>query len=159
MSSGNPISFKGIDHVVLRVADIERSLAFYCGTLGLALERIIEDLQIYQLRCGANLIDLQVCAPDAPLAARAQRGMEHLCLMVQGDFAAVRQHLEAHGVPVVFGPVELYGATGFGTSVYVRDPDEHTLELKAAYAEFPLKITLRDAMAGTTRPAVGPRPD
>ena len=159
MTGGSPISFKGIDHVVLRVTDIERSLQFYCGTLGLALERIIEDLQIYQLRCGASLIDLQVTAPEAPLAPRAQRGIEHLCLMVEGDFAAVRRHLEAQGIPVVFGPVELYGATGFGTSVYVRDPDEHTLELKASYAEFPLRITLRDAMAGSTRPATDPRPD
>ena len=159
MTAGSPISFKGIDHVVLRVTDIERSLAFYCGTLGLALERIIEDLQIYQLRCGANLIDLQVTAPDAPLAPRAGRGMEHLCLMVDGDFAAARRHLEAQGVAIVFGPVELYGATGFGTSVYVRDPDDHTLELKAAYAEFPLRISLRDAMAGSTRPPSGSRPD
>ena len=39
-----------------------------------------------------------------------------------------------HDVPIVFGPVELYGATGFGTSMYVLDPDRYTLELKAAYA-------------------------
>ena len=159
MAGTSPISFKGIDHVVLRVTDIERSLAFYCGVLGLALERIIDDLQIYQLRCGANLIDLQLAAPDTPLAAREQRGMEHLCLMVDGDFAAVRRHLETQGVPIVFGPTELYGATGFGTSVYVRDPDDHTLELKASYAEFPLKISLRDAMAGSTRPAAASRQD
>ena len=159
MAGTSPISFKGIDHVVLRVTDIERSLAFYCGVLGLALERIIDDLQIYQLRCGANLIDLQVAAPALPLAAREQRGMEHLCLMVDGDFAAVRRHLATQGVPIVFGPTELYGATGFGTSVYVRDPDDHTLELKASYAEFPLKITLRDAMAGSTRPGTASRQD
>ena len=159
MAHSGPISFKGIDHVVLRVTDIERSLAFYCGVLGLALERIIDDLQIYQLRCGAQLIDLVVATPETPLAPRPQRGMEHLCLMVEGDFAAVRQHLEANAVPIVFGPAELYGATGFGTSVYVRDPDEHTLELKAAYAEFPLKVTLREAMAGSTRPTPDPRPD
>lgn len=150
----HPISFKGIDHVVLRVTDIARSLAFYRDVLGLTVERIIDDMPLYQLRCGAHLIDLVVATPESPLAPREARGMEHLCLMVQGDFAAIRAHLATHGVPVVFGPAELYGATGFGTSVYIRDPDDHTLELKATYAEYPLKLSLRDAMAGSTRPTV-----
>ena len=81
----NPITFKGIDHVVLRVTDIERSLAFYGEILGLALERVIEGAQIYQLRCGRNLIDLVVAPLGSPLAPSEQRGMEHLCLMVHGD--------------------------------------------------------------------------
>ena len=135
MAGQHPLQFRGIDHVVLKVTDIERTLHFYTKVLGLALERVIEDLQIYQLRCGRNLIDLQVAPAGTLLAPRESRGIEHLCLMVQGDFAAVREHLAAHEVPIVWGPLELYGATGFGTSVYIRDPDEHTIELKAEYAE------------------------
>jgi catechol 2,3-dioxygenase-like lactoylglutathione lyase family enzyme len=152
MAGQHPLQFRGIDHVVLKVTDIERTLHFYTEILGLALERVIEDLQIYQLRCGRNLIDLQVATAGTLLAPRESRGIEHLCLMVQGDFAAVREHLAAHEVPIVWGPLELYGATGFGTSVYIRDPDEHTIELKAEYAEYPLRISLKDAMAGSTRP-------
>ena len=55
-----PMQFHGIDHVVLQVTDSERALHFYTQILGLTVERVIEDLQIYQLRCGRNLIDLRV---------------------------------------------------------------------------------------------------
>ena len=48
-----PIQFDGIDHVVLQVSDRERALHFYCEILGLTVERIIDDLQVYQLRCDA----------------------------------------------------------------------------------------------------------
>lgn len=148
----NPIAFKGIDHVVLRVSDIERSLAFYDEILDLALERVIEGAQIYQLRCGRNLIDLAVVPWGGQLAPSEQRGMEHLCLMVQGDFAAIRAHLVAHAVPIIFGPIELYGATGFGTSIYILDPDGHRLELEADYAEYPQRVAGNGPTHGGTRP-------
>ena len=48
MSTVRPLEFDGIDHAVLRVTDIKRSLDFYVGVLGLSLERIIEDIGIYQ---------------------------------------------------------------------------------------------------------------
>jgi len=64
--------------------------------------------------------------------------------------------LKEHDVPIVFGPVELYGATGFGTSMYVLDPDGHTLELKAAYAQYPMRTTAKEARAGLTRPTAKP---
>ena len=62
-------------------------------------------------------------------------------------------YLRGHDVPIVFGPAELYGATGFGTSLYVFDPDGHTIELKADYSQYPLRTTTKEAMAGLTRPA------
>ena len=155
----NPITFKGIDHVVLRVTDIERSLAFYGEILGLALERVIEGAQIYQLRCGRNLIDLVVAPLGSQLAPSEQRGMEHLCLMVHGDFAAIRAHLAAHAVPIIFGPTELYGATGFGTSVYILDPDGHRLELKADYSEYPQRVAGNGPTLGSTRPPTPPAAD
>ena len=70
---------------------------------------------------------------------------------------AVLEHLARHDVPITWGPVELYGATGFGTSVYLRDPDGHTVELKLDHAEYPLRTSARDAMAALTRPAPKPR--
>lgn len=157
MSDLCPIQFHGIDHVVFKVTSIERTLEFYTKVLGLKLERIIEDAGIYQLRCGRNLIDLQVLPAGQQLAAKAARGLDHVCLLMQGDFANILAHLQAHQVPISWGPVELYGATGFGTSVYVLDPDGHTLELKADHAEFPLRTTAKEAMAGLTRPLPKPR--
>ena len=142
--------FHGIDHVVLKVTEIERALRFYVDVLGLKLERIIEDAGIYQLRCGRNIIDLQT--QSTPLAEPQARGIDHVCLLMDCDFAAVLAHLEAHGVPLSWGPVELYGATGFGTSVYVCDPDGHTIELKADHAISPLRTSSREATHNLTRP-------
>lgn len=150
MTGSHPLRLQGIDHVVLKVTDIERALSFYTGVLGMSLERVIEDLGIHQLRCGRNLIDLVACAAHE-LAPPATRGMEHLCLRVEADSATIRAHLAAHGVALAAGPVEVYGATGFGTSVYVLDPDGHRLELKSWHSEQPQRIKLKDAMAGAAR--------
>jgi catechol 2,3-dioxygenase-like lactoylglutathione lyase family enzyme len=150
------MQFEGIDHVVLQVTDRERALHFYTQILGLTVERVIEDLQIYQLRCGHNLIDLRILPEGKQLAEKDVRGIEHVCLRLQGEMDTVVDYLKEHNVPIVFGPVELYGATGFGTSIYVLDPDGHTLELKANYAQYPLRITAKEAMAGLTRPAAKP---
>ena len=120
--------------------------------LGLSLERIIEDLQIYQLRCGRSIVDLRVLPADKTLADKDVRGVDHVCLMLHGDFDAVVDYLEANAVPIVMGPVELYGATGYGSSVYVTDPDGHTLELKADHAQYPIRTTARQAMGSVTRP-------
>lgn len=147
-----PIQFHGIDHIVFKITDKTRTLHFYTQVLGLTIERILDDLQIYQIRCGRNLIDLQVLPEGKKLAVKEERGVDHLCLMVHGDFDAIVAHLKAHEVPITFGPIELYGATGFGTSVYVLDPDGHTLELKADYAQYPMRTTAKEAMAGLTRP-------
>jgi catechol 2,3-dioxygenase-like lactoylglutathione lyase family enzyme len=54
MQQGCPAQFHGIDHVVLQVTDSERAFHFYTHILGPTVERVIEDLQIYQLRCGQN---------------------------------------------------------------------------------------------------------
>jgi len=153
MTAKGPIQFDGIDHVVLQVSDRERALHFYCQILGLTVERVIEDLQIYQLRCGRNLIDLRVLPAGTNLAGRDTRGIDHVCLMMHGEVDAVLSYLRGHDVPIVFGPVELYGATGFGTSLYVLDPDGHTIELKADYSQYPLRTTAKEALAGLTRPA------
>jgi glyoxylase I family protein len=156
MKSHCPMQFEGIDHVVLYITSSERALRFYTQVLGLTVERVIEDLQIYQIRCGRNLIDLRVLPQGKTLAEKEERGIDHLCLMMQGDVDTIATYLKDHNVPIVFGPVELYGATGFGTSMYVLDPDGHTLELKANYAQYPMRTTAKEAMAGLSRPTTKP---
>ncbi len=131
--SGIPI--RGLDHVVLRVADVERALAFYCEVLGCSEERRIDALGLIQLRAGDHLIDLvDVNAPlgqaGGAAAGEQARNVDHFALQVQPfDEAAIRAHLEAHGVePSEVG--ERYGAQGMGPSMYIRDPDGNTVELK-----------------------------
>lgn len=147
-----PIQFHGIDHVVLQVTDRERTLHFYTQILGLAIERVIEDRQIFQVRCGRNLIDLLVLPAGKKLADKEERGIAHLCLLVHGDIEGIVNYFKERDVRVIFGPGELYGATGFGTSIYVLDPDGHTIELKADYAQYPVRTTSKEARAGSTRP-------
>jgi glyoxylase I family protein len=147
-----PLEFDGIDHAVLRVTDIGRSLDFYVGVLGMSLERIIEDVGIYQLRCGRNLIDLCVLPAGAPLGEGAQRGIDHLCLSIRGDMDSVVAYLAEHNVETASPVRELYGATGFGTSIYILDPDKYVIELKANYSEYPIKVTAAQMKGNMTRP-------
>ena len=153
MATSPPFRFHGLDHVVLKVTSIERTLHFYVDVLGMKLERIIEDFGIYQLRCGRNLLDLQVLPAGQTLADKAARGVDHLCLLIDGDMKVIRDHLAAHDVAVDRGPLELYGATGFGTSVYVSDPDGHSIELKVDHADVPLRVTGQETMATAASPA------
>jgi catechol 2,3-dioxygenase-like lactoylglutathione lyase family enzyme len=128
------IRVEGIDHVVLRVGDVERSLRFYCGVLGCSVERQSEALGLYQLRAGRSLIDL--VAVDSPLGKAGGpppgpgRNVDHVALRLESfDEPALRAHLTAHGVEP--GDVGArYGAEGMGPSMYVRDPDGNVVELK-----------------------------
>ena len=129
------IEIRAIDHVVLRVADLDRSLAFYCGVLGCREERRIDALGLVQLRAGAGLIDLvDVAAPlgatGGPPPGTQGRNLDHFALQLADfDEVALRTHLAAAGVEA--GDVgQRYGAQGMGPSLYIRDPDGNVVELK-----------------------------
>ncbi len=130
-----PIEIRGLDHVVLRVSDVDRSLRFYCDVLGCTEERRIEALGLVQLRAGAHLIDLvDVAAPlgklGGPPAGAEARNVDHFAVeLARFDEAALRAYLEEHDVePGDVG--QRYGARGMGPSMYVRDPDGNVVELK-----------------------------
>ena len=81
----------GIDHVVLRVADQERAIAFYEGVLGAKVERRSEKIGLVQLRAGRSLIDL-IEAPAGKTTGG--RNMDHFALRIEPfDEAAIRAHL------------------------------------------------------------------
>jgi glyoxylase I family protein len=129
------IEIQALDHVVLRVADIDRSLRFYRDVLGLRDERSSEALGLYQLRAGASLIDLvpvesPLGRPGGPPATALGRNVDHFAVqLAHFDADAIRAHLRAHAVePGDVG--ERYGALGLGPSMYVRDPDGNVVELK-----------------------------
>ncbi len=120
-------AIKGLDHVVLRVADMERAIRFYCEVLGCQEERRVESIGLVQLRAGVSLIDLEPAT--GPFGAGA-RNMDHFALNIEPfDEAALRAHLSASGVEI--GEVaRRYGAQGLGPSMYITDPDGNTVELK-----------------------------
>jgi glyoxylase I family protein len=124
-----------IDHVVLRVIDIDAMQRFYCDVLGCREERRQDEIGLVQLRAGSSLIDL--VPVDGKLgrhggAAPGSEGhnMDHLCLRVEGyDEAAILAHLQAHGVRI--GELgSRYGAHGEGPSIYLYDPQGNMIELK-----------------------------
>jgi catechol 2,3-dioxygenase-like lactoylglutathione lyase family enzyme len=125
----------GIDHIVLRVRDLPRSLRFYREALGCTVERELEELGLTQLRAGRSLIDLVTA--DGPLGSRACAGavepnLEHFCLsVVPFEEDALRSHLAAHGIAAE-EPASRYGAEGEGRSFYIADPDGNRIELKGA---------------------------
>jgi catechol 2,3-dioxygenase-like lactoylglutathione lyase family enzyme len=129
------LHIREIDHLVLRVQQLEPMLDFYRHVLGCELERVREDLGLYQLRAGRALIDL--VTTDGPLgqaggAAPGSQGrnMDHLCLRLEPfDASAIRTFLVGKGIDV--GALEMrYGAEGVGPSMYIQDPEGNTLELK-----------------------------
>jgi catechol 2,3-dioxygenase-like lactoylglutathione lyase family enzyme len=129
------IDVLGIDHCVLRVADMARSLRFYGEVLGCHEERRLADLGLVQLRAGRTMIDLVDLAGPLGKAGGASpgsagRNMDHLALRIaEFDEPALRAHLAAHGVEP--GSVGIrYGAEGNGPSMYIRDPDGNVIELK-----------------------------
>ena len=130
-----PFALKALDHVVLRVRDIEASLRFYRDVLGGTVEKVQEQFGLYQVRAGASLIDLVPL--DGPLGrmggagpGEEGRNLDHFAVqVVPWDEDAIRAHLAAHAVIIVEAG-RRYGAEGSGPSIYVRDPDGNTVELK-----------------------------
>jgi catechol 2,3-dioxygenase-like lactoylglutathione lyase family enzyme len=117
---------KGLDHVVLRVADMARAVAFYEEVLGLHVERRLESIGLVQLRAGAAMIDLVPRTEDEDDG----RNMDHYAVRIEEmDVPALTAHLKRHGID----PGEVrrrYGAEGYGSSIYITDPDGNTVELK-----------------------------
>lgn len=124
-----------IDHLVLRVADLERALRFYCGVLGCTLERRNDALGLVQLRAGRSMLDLVPVDGTLGRAGGAApgtegRNLDHLCLRIEPfDEAEIRRELDRHGCAA--GPTALrFGAEGEGPSIYVEDPEGNVVELK-----------------------------
>lgn len=129
------LPIRGIDHLVLRIRDEHRMLAFYCEVLGCTLEKRQDELGLIQLRAGHSLIDL--VPADGPLGRRGGpppgregHNLDHFCLRLEPfDEAAIRRHLAAHGIEA--GETKRrYGAEGTGPSLYLEDPEGNTIELK-----------------------------
>jgi glyoxylase I family protein len=129
------IRIRDIDHLVLRVVDLDAMTQFYCGVLGCAIERRRDDLGLVQLRAGRAMIDLVPVAGTlgraGGVAAGAEgRNVDHFCLRVETfDESAIRRQLEAAGI-VVGERLSRFGAEGEGPSIYIADPEGNTVELK-----------------------------
>jgi glyoxylase I family protein len=131
-----PFSVQRIDHVVFRVGDLSRSIAFYQAVLGCEVVRQREHLGLVHLRAGASMIDL--VSVDGTLGSRGGaapakegRNVDHLCLRIEPfNEPELVVHLDRHGVSPLGSAVVNFGAEGDGLSLYFPDPDGNVIELK-----------------------------
>ncbi len=128
-------TIRHIDHIVLRVVDIDRMLAFYIGALGCTMEKIQDTIGLWQLRAGDSLIDLVTIAGKLGReGGRAPgvegRNLDHLCLRIEPfDGERLIAHFKAKGIEAG-EVVSRYGAEGNGPSIYLSDPEGNVVELK-----------------------------
>lgn len=129
------IHVRDIDHVVLRVKDLQAMQHFYEGVLNCPVEKANEEIGLIQLRAGGSLIDLvpvegQLGRMGGAAPGEEGHNVDHVCLRLEPfDAEAIRRYLEEQGV----APGEVarrYGAEGMGPSIYISDPEGNTIELK-----------------------------
>ena len=121
-----------IDHVVLTVADIERSVAFYQRVL--RMEPVTFAGGRRALAFGQQKINLQTLGQEP--RNRAGVGSGDLCLITTWPLAEVLAQLAAEGVPLLEGPVAKSGAQGPIESLYFNDPDGNLIEV-SVYPDAP----------------------
>ena len=122
------LKIDSLDHLVLTVADVEVSLAFYTQILGMEAGTFAGGRKA--LAFGNQKINLHQAGREfEPKATRPTPGSADLCLLTTLPLDQVQAHLAAHEVPVIEGPVRRTGATGPILSVYFRDPDGNLIEV------------------------------
>ncbi|MDF2366453.1 VOC family protein [Sneathiella sp.] len=119
---------KNLDHLVLTVADIERTKVFYCKILGMTYEEFGEGRRAVTF--GSSKINLHLAGHEfEPKAHLAKPGTADLCFIIEGELGDMQARLDAAGIDILEGPVTRTGARGSITSLYVRDPDLNLIEL------------------------------
>ncbi|KUO08686.1 VOC family protein [Streptomyces sp. DSM 15324] len=117
---------RGFDHLVLNVADVERSLDFYTGLLGL------EPVRVAEWRAGEIPFPSVRITPETIVDLlehpRGESNVDHICLAV--DPVDWEEFIAAGTLTVLEGPAQRFGARGVATSVYIADPDGNTVELR-----------------------------
>lgn len=123
----------GLDHIVLCVADVDRTIAFYQEALGMRPRE--ERPGKWSLHFGANKISLQDAATAPEIARDTVPGSGNFCVLTDEPVERVADLLRGMGIDIAAGPGEREGATGKILSVYVRDPDGNLVEISNRLGE------------------------
>lgn len=135
------IRVKMIDHIVLRTVNKDEMIRFYSEVLGCRVERRLPaHVGLTQLRAGESLIDIvdvdsELGRAGGPPPSGTEKNVDHFCLQIEAiSEKDLRGWLESNGIEV--GDFEVrYGAEAFGSSVYIRDPDNNIVELRLGHSQ------------------------
>ncbi len=117
-----------LDHLVLTVADIDATVAFYCGVLG--MKQMMFGEGRIALSFGTQKINLHRARHEfEPKSARPTPGSGDLCFLLNITMEDAQARLAAARITIEEGPVARTGATGPIRSLYIRDPDGNLIEL------------------------------
>ena len=122
------MNISGIDHIVLTVRDIHKTVQFYESVLGMVGESFSKGRTA--LRFGNQKINLHEQDNECePKAGNPTPGSGDLCFLTDSNLEAVMKHVKSKGVEIIEGPVQRTGATGPIVSFYFRDPDQNLIEV------------------------------
>jgi catechol 2,3-dioxygenase-like lactoylglutathione lyase family enzyme len=145
MSRDDVFKPMNLDHIVLRVHDLERAARFYEDVIGCKVERRVEKIGLAQMRVGTSMIDLvsvggHLGREGGAGPGKEGRNVDHLCVKIDRfDENALIKFLRSKGVEP-FDIAKRFGADGYGPVIYVRDPDGNMVELKGPSEPVPANV-------------------
>ena len=124
-----------LDHIVLRVKDVEISMQFYCETLGLKPERVDRwkagEVRFPSARLNDDTIIDLFASDQETIDREGVKNQDHFCMVIEPtDMDELKANFEAMGVGIQAGPGKRWGSHGDGISLYVYDPDDNVVELR-----------------------------
>lgn len=123
---------KSLDHLVLTVASIDATSAFYEIVLGMKVDQFsaADGTTRTALSFGDQKINLHQAGSEfAPHAMHPTSGSSDLCFLTDTPIPEWIAHLATLDVPIEQGPIKRTGATGPILSIYIRDPDDNLIEV------------------------------
>ena len=129
------VTITEMDHIVLRVKDVEESLRFYSELLGLPVERVDQwragEVRFPSVRINADTIIDLFASDQETISKEGARNQDHYCMVIEPtDMEALKASFEALGVEIQAGPGKRWGSHGDGISLYIYDPDNNVVELR-----------------------------
>lgn len=124
-----------LDHIVLRVRDVETSLRFYAQVLGLPAERVEQwragEVRFPSVRLNADTIIDLFASDQQPIGREGSKNQDHFCMVIEPtDMEELKAKFEGIGVDIQAGPGKRWGSHGDGISLYIYDPDDNVVELR-----------------------------
>ena len=124
-----------LDHIVLRVRDVETSLHFYTQVLGLPAERVEQwragEVRFPSARLNADTIIDLFASDQQPIGREGAKNQDHFCMVIEPtDMEELKAKFEGIGVDIQAGPGKRWGSHGDGISLYIYDPDDNVVELR-----------------------------